>query len=405
MNARVSQFDVKGIRGNDPNVTVLKIAASSAVDASARAQAQGYYVLGVKAQSYTFKRGKRLARHGLSPANLSTELLALLRAGLTLPEAMSALQQRRRSLLASQTIDHICNALREGRSLSRALEDSGDSFSSLFIATIRSSEETGDMIEALSRYLDYDRRMHAVRNTLVSAAIYPAILLIAGALVIAFLLGYVIPRFSRIYTDLGEDHIPAASRALMHLGQLIDQNRPLVACGTIGGLLIIIYAAREPRVLAKLTRWIWSIPVLGARVHLYQLARFSHTLAMLLRGGIGFVPSLDMALGLLQLPSLKEGLVAAKRDISRGQPISASFTRHSLATEIGARMLAAGERTGNMADMMDHIARLYDEELREWVDRFTRLFEPLLMTVIGVTIGIVVLLMYMPIFGLASSIE
>ena len=405
MNTTLAQFDVKGIRGGDPRITLLKIAASSAADAGARAQAQGYYVLGIKAQSRTFEWRHRRARQGLSPANLSAEILALLRAGLTLPEAMSALQQRRRSLSASQTIDHICNALREGRSLSRALEDSGGAFTPLFIATIRSSEETGDIIEALSRYLDYDRRMHAVRNTLVSAAIYPAILLIAGVLVIAFLMGYVIPRFSRIYTDLGEARIPAASRVLMHIGQLIDQNRPLVACGTIGVLLIIVYAVRQPRILARLARWIWSVPVLGTRVHLYQLARFSHTLAMLLRGGIGFVPSLDMALGLLQLPSLKDGLLAAKSDISRGQPISASFARHSLATEIGTRMLAAGERTGNMADMMDHIARLYDEELREWVERFTRLFEPLLMTVIGLTIGVVVLLMYMPIFGLASSIE
>lgn len=405
MSASVSQFEVKGIREGDSGVTLLPIAASSAAEAGARAQAQGYTVIGIGAPSRAMGWRNNRARHGLSAGNLSAELLALLRAGLTLPEAMSALQQRRRSLSATQTIDHICDALREGRSLSRALEDSDGAFSPLYVATIRSSEETGDIIEALSRYLDYDRRMHAVRNALVSAAIYPAILLVAGILVIGFLLGYVIPRFSRIYADLGEDHIPAASRMLMRVGQMIDGNRPAVAGGTIAALLLITFGLRDPRLRARLTRWIWSIPMLGSRLHLYQLARFSHTLAMLLRGGVGFVPSLDMALGLLQLPSLKDGLVGAKVDISRGQPISDSFARHSLATEVGIRMLAAGERTGNMADMMDHIARLYDEELSEWVDRFTRLFEPLLMTVIGLTVGIVVLLMYMPIFGLASSIE
>jgi len=102
---------------------------------------------------------------------------------------------------------------------------------------------------------------------------------------------------------------------------------------------------------------------------------------------------------------LQDNLAAAKRAISEGQPISSSFARHGLAKKIGVRMLAAGERTGNMAEMMDHVARLYDEELGEWIERFTRLFEPLLMTAIGVTIGVLVLLMYLPIFGLASSIE
>jgi general secretion pathway protein F len=318
---------------------------------------------------------------------------------------MSALQTRRRTLAATQTIDRICQALREGRSFSKALEESGAGFTQLFVATIRSSEETGNLAEALTRYLDYDRRMHAVRNTLVSASIYPAVLLIAGFLVVGFLLGYVVPRFSRIYADLGTDRIPAASRVLMHVGQFIDKHRPILACCVAACALLLVYAIRQPTFRTRINRWAWSVPFIGIRLHLYQLARFSHTLAMLLRGGVPFVNSLDMALGLLQLPSLQNNLSAAKRAISEGQPISSSFARHGLATEIGVRMLAAGERTGNMPEMMDHVARLYDEELGEWIERFTRLFEPLLMTAIGVTIGVLVLLMYLPIFGLASSIE
>jgi general secretion pathway protein F len=191
----------------------------------------------------------------------------------------------------------------------------------------------------------------------------------------------------------------------MHVGQFIDKHRPILACCVAACALLLVYAIRQPTFRTRINRWAWSVPFIGIRLHLYQLARFSHTLAMLLRGGVPFVNSLDMALGLLQLPSLQNNLSAAKRAISEGQPISSSFARHGLATEIGVRMLAAGERTGNMPEMMDHVARLYDEELGEWIERFTRLFEPLLMTAIGVTIGVLVLLMYLPIFGLASSIE
>jgi len=318
---------------------------------------------------------------------------------------MGALQKRKRSLADSQVVDRICKALSEGRELSRALEDSGGGFTPLYIATVRSSEQIGNLADALSRYLEYDRRTHAIRNTLVSASIYPIVLLVAGFLVVLFLLGYVVPRFSRIYADLGEDRIPAASRVLMHLGQFTDGHRTAVICSIVAILLVTVLGVRRPAVAARLNQWAWSLPVIGDRLRLYQLARFSHTLAMLLRGGMSFVTSLDMAVDLLRTPSLRASLLRMRREISEGQPISASFARHGLATEVGVRMLAAGERTGNMAEMMDHVARLYDDELATWVERFTRLFEPLLMAVIGLTIGIVVLLMYMPIFGLASSIE
>jgi general secretion pathway protein F len=399
------QFEVKGYRDGITGIARLLITAPSPQEARNQAVADGYYVLNVGRISRSRGSSAGMGRSPLPAANLSAEVLALLRAGLSLPEAMAALQTRRRRADASQIINQICQALKEGRSFSKALEASGAGFSQLFIATIRSSEETGNLVESLTRYLDYDRRMHAVRNALVSASIYPAILLVAGFLVIGFLLGYVVPRFSRIYVDLGKDRIPAASRALMHLGQFIDAHRSALAGCIAVGALLLAQSLRHPLVRSRLTRWAWAVPCIGDRLRLYQLARFSHTLAMLLRGGVPFVNSLEMALGLLHLPSLQKNLLAAKRAISEGQPISNSFARHGLATEIGARMLAAGERTGNMAEMMDHVARIYDEELGQWLDRFTRLFEPLLMTAIGITIGVLVLLMYLPIFGLASSIE
>lgn len=399
------QFEVKGFRDGTNGIARLLIMAPSPQEARDRAVADGYYVLNVGHLPRSRESSGGTRRSVLPAASLSAELLALLRAGLSLPEAMAALQTRRRSAAASQIINQLCQALKEGRSFSKALEESGGGFTQLFIATVRSSEETGDLVESLTRYLDYDRRMHAVRSTLVSASIYPVILLVAGFLVVGFLLGYVVPRFSRIYVDLGKDRIPAASRALMHLGQFIDGHRTILAGCIAAAALVLAQLLRQPIVRSRLTRWAWSVPFIGTRLHLYQLARFSHTLAMLLRGGVPFVNSLEMSLGLLHLPSLQNNLLAAKRDISDGQPISNSFARHGLATDIGARMLAAGERTGNMPDMMDHVARIYDEELGQWLERFTRLFEPLLMTAIGITIGVLVLLMYLPIFGLASSIE
>jgi general secretion pathway protein F len=139
-------------------------------------------------------------------------------------------------------------------------------------------------------------------------------------------------------------------------------------------------------------------------MHIYQLARFYRTLAMLLKGGIPVVTALDMVSGLLQ-PVLQGRLKLASLAIREGQPISRAMEAQELTTPVALRMLRVGERTGNMGEMMERIAGFYDEEMARWVEWFTKLFEPVLMALIGLVIGVIVILMYMPVFDLAGSIQ
>ena len=155
-------------------------------------------------------------------------------------------------------------------------------------------------------------------------------------------------------------------------------------------------------------RWLgaklWKIPAVGSRMRLYQLARFYRTLGMLLRGGTPVVAAIDMASGLLA-PALRPGLARAREAIREGRAISEAMSQHGLVTPVALRMLRVGERSGRMDEMMERIASFLDEEIARWVDWFTRLFEPLLMALIGVAIGAVVVLMYLPVFELAGSIQ
>jgi general secretion pathway protein F len=149
---------------------------------------------------------------------------------------------------------------------------------------------------------------------------------------------------------------------------------------------------------------VWKIPALGETLRIYQLARFYRTLGMLLRGGIPLVTAMQMVASLLQ-PALRNSLQAAERDVREGKAISSAMEQHGMTTSIAIRMLRVGERTGQMGEMMERIGGFYDEEIARAVDWFTRLLEPLLMIVIGMVIGIVVVLMYMPIFELAGNIQ
>lgn len=139
-------------------------------------------------------------------------------------------------------------------------------------------------------------------------------------------------------------------------------------------------------------------------MRVYQLARFYRTLGMLLRGGIPIAKALEMVSGLLQ-PHFRPRVKAAATSIREGRTISSAMEMEGLTTAVGSRMLRVGERTGLMGEMMERIGNFHDEEIARWVEWMTKLIEPLLMAVIGGVIGGIIILMYMPIFGLAGSIN
>jgi general secretion pathway protein F len=139
-------------------------------------------------------------------------------------------------------------------------------------------------------------------------------------------------------------------------------------------------------------------------VRLYHLARFYRTLGMIQRGGIPLITAMDMAGGLLSA-GLQDNLERARTAVKQGLPLSRALGENDLTTPVALRMLRVGERSGRMAEMLERIGAFYDEDMARWVDITTRLFEPLLMVVIGFIIGGVVLLMYLPIFELAGSVQ
>jgi general secretion pathway protein F len=222
-----------------------------------------------------------------------------------------------------------------------------------------------------------------------------------GGLVSLFLLLYVVPRFGRIYEERGSD-LPLFSRWLLAWGQAVDAHGALVL-GALAVLLaaaVYFFRASRERIAAAL----WRLPAVGERLKVYQLARFYRTIGMLVRGGMPLVSALETSAGLLH-PVLRGRLAAAGAAIAEGRKLSESMEANGLTTPVAARMLAVGEQGGNIGEMLESIAAFHDEEMARWVDWFTRLFEPLLMAAIGLVIGAIVILMYMPIFELAGNLQ
>jgi general secretion pathway protein F len=393
-------FDLK-VMGAAGEVSQLRLEARDERSAMQQAEANGYVVLVVRRPSIGFVL-PQLRRSSSFPLLLfSQELLALLESGLALLEALEALSEKEHNTSIRTVLENIITSLKEGRTLSSAFEGLSDIFPTLYVASVRASEKTGDLPEALQRYVQYQSQADVVRKKIINASIYPVLLLVVGTVVTLFLMTYVVPRFSVIY-ESNEKALPWMSQVLMGWGRLWSAHGKLIFLGFILAFTTFIFTVTRPQVRVWLWRQLWMLPTIGERMFMYQLTRFYRTLAMLLKSGIPIVTSLDMVSGLLDA-NLQQRLLQANRDIREGHSISEALEQHGLTTPVALRMLRVGERSGKMGEMMDRIAAFYDEEMARWVEWFARLFEPILMAVIGIMIGAIVVLMYLPVFELADS--
>lgn len=380
----------------------LRVEAADAADASGQARLQGLTVLKVRPAGslagFSFRRRSRF------PVSLfSHELLALLHSGLSLVEAIQTLEEKEARPETRKVLGGVLKHLYEGESFSAAIAHFPEAFPALYVATVRAAERTSDLPQALSRYVAYQEQVEQVRKKAWAASIYPLLLIVVGTLVALFLLGYVTPRFSSIYAD-NLENLPWASRVLMRWGSFVEANflwAVLLLAALLGSF---VYALSRPQMRAHISAWLWRLPGLGEHLRVFQLTRFYRTVGMLLSGGIPVVTALEMAGGLLQ-PELRQRLATAAAGIREGQSLSLSMERAGLTTPVAVRMLRVGEKSGNMGEMMEAVAAFHDEETTRFVDWFTRLFEPLLMVVIGLIIGIIVVMLYLPIFELAGSLE
>ena len=391
-------FQILAVDGQQ-QVVSLKLEAANAAIAADQVRKQGLTLISLESKGLRLPR--RTARF---PATLfSLELLALLEAGLNLVEALQTLAEKEAHGERQEVLSGLLAALHRGEPFSQAVAGFPQHFSPLYVATLKASERTGSMREALGRYIAYQEELERVRKKVVSASIYPAILMIVGALVVGFLMFYVVPRFAAVYEDMA-GNLPFFSQLLLAFGNAVRNHALVISFGFVSFLLLAAWASSQPAFRAWLNTRLWRVPGLGARMKVYQLARLYRTAGMLLKAGIPAVKALEMVRDLLAA-HLRPSLSQARTLIEQGKPMSAAMAAAGLATPVASRMMAVGERGGDMGQMFMQIARFHDDEVARFIDWFTRAFEPILMAVLGTAVGLVVVLMYMPIFELAGSIN
>jgi general secretion pathway protein F len=395
------QFHLRAVNARHDIVALTVEAANEALAIDA-ARSRGLTVVSARRRG-AFLSSWRTRSAAFPVVLFAMELKSLLDAGLNLVEALQTLSEKETRTERQSVLAGILSAIRRGESISQALAHFPEHFPSLFAATLRASERTGSIREALSRYIAYQEELDSVRKKIIAASIYPVILMIVGSLVMAFLMFYVVPRFATVYEDMA-GRLPFFSSLLLAFGRGIEQHGWVIAGALLGIASLCAWSFARAPVRAWLYSRLWLIPAVGERMRIYQLSRLYRTAGMLLRAGIPAVQSLDMVRDLLA-SHLQPRLSRARAMIEQGQSMSAALGATGLTTPVAARMLLVGERSGEMGEMLEQISRFHDDEMSRFIDWFTRAFEPVLMAVLGIAIGLVVVLMYMPIFELAGSIQ
>lgn len=373
--------------------------------AKRRASSQGWRVVGVTVESQALMNTNTASGTAgrFSLLLYSQELLALLEAGLNLTEALATLLAKERQLRSREILSTILEGVREGKSYSNVLELLPEHFPIVYVATVRASERTGDLPQSLRRYIAYQQQFDALRKKLVSAAIYPVMLMVVGAFVALFLLGYVVPKFSAVYESSGRE-MPWMSTVLLGFGKIIHAHGVWVLAGFVLLLAMIILWLRDPKGRASLLDAVLHLPWLAEKAREFRLARFYRAVSLLLASGIALPRALAMVGGMLSA-SQQHALAEARLSVDQGRNLSDALQTVDLTTPVALSLLKVGERSGQLADMLERAAKFHDEDFARWVDWASRLLEPILMTVIGVVIGVIVVLMYMPIFELAGSLQ
>ncbi len=372
-------------------------------------EAKGYFVFAVEgsAEARVRRRLSLLGGSRVKPRSLlvfNQELLALIKAGLPILTALDLLAERTQQPSLRSALLQAREAVKGGAALSAALAQHPRIFSPLYTGALQAGEQSGSLVDALSRYLEYQKLIMSMRQRFRAALTYPAILVVASGAVITFLLTYVVPTFTKIYGDVDAE-LPAATRMLVRLTEQLRGMLPII--GAAGVLLLFGFWRwrATPGGRRATDRVTLNLPLVGDLVRGYLYSRFARTLSMTLGGGIPMIPSLQATFATLGNAYLAEMLQPVIPRVTAGNTLADALGSSRVVPSLLLEMVSVGESSGSLQEMLGHVADLYDAEMDTQLTALSAVIEPIVMIGMGLVVATIVIIMYLPIFHLSSVVR
>ncbi len=335
---------------------------------------------------------------------LNQEFTALLRAGLTIPEALRLAAERPDSPQLSQVLRHVEEAVRDGLSLSEACAQHGDVFDGLYLAALRTGEKTGALPQVLAKYQVNLRHRVELMRKVGHALAYPAFLLITLLVILAVLFVFVLPRFVTLYADFGAQ-LPAPTRTLIWLVEAMPYAAPLLVFLGVAGWMFWQRLQRDEAMRIRIDAFKERIPLLGGIYQHTASAQLARTLGTLLSGGTTLVEAMQITAESLPNRYRAELLNEVRRQVMEGVSLASAMASTNILTSTAVKMIEVGEAGGGLEDMLIEVAVFHEEALSNRLTRMMALIEPILMLLMGVFVGGIIIVMYLPIFYIVDVIK
>lgn len=400
INARI-------IKRDSVAISEVEIASLNLEEARQTLEAEGAVIVSLvevkEIRSGKFSSKRRAGSRALDLSWWCREMVTLLRAGMTVVEAVETMQIQSAGSTQEELQARLLQGLQQGKALSAAMSDC-QIFPRVLVASVIACERTGRLIEALDDFISYQDQLKALQKKSVSAAIYPAMVVTIGMAILLFLLMYVLPRFSKLF-DSFQGEISGTTRLLLNISQFMAHQTPLFLFGVVVLCGVVVVSWRRGGLLAALVRVVQWFPWTKAAVGDFNRAKLYQALGLTLKGGYPLSEAMAVceSLGLSQ--ELTVMVKQARASIEQGHAASLAFSSAGIADPVALRLLHVGERGGQFVVVLQSLAERHAEKFTTFIQRLTTFVEPLLLLVVAMIVGGVVILMYMPIFDIASGIH
>ncbi len=367
---------------------------------------QGFFVYSVKSRRGVLPVGKGLRKKPLKPDQFvifNQQFLTLIKAGLPILKSLSILTKRQKNESFKAMLENIQDRVKSGELLSDAFEAQGN-VSKIYTTTLLAGERSGNLEEVLGRYIAFQRITVSFRKKLISSLWYPALLIVALAVMLTFLMTYVVPQFADLYTTLNAK-LPAITVFMLDIGRGIQHYYYIILAVLAGLVFSVLFWARTDKGSQTLDAVRYRLPLAGEIWMKYQIAMFSRTLSTLLTGGLPLVPSLETASHSINSYKIASNVEYASKRVREGRALSASLEETQFFPDLAIEMIEVGESTGALPTMLNSVAEFYEEDVQNSLSAAMQLIEPAILIFMGITVAIVLLSLYLPIFSLGAQVQ
>jgi type IV pilus assembly protein PilC len=336
-------------------------------------------------------------------AVFSRQFATMINSGLTLLRSLSILVMQTDNKYFSGVIDQIRLDIESGSSLSQALARHPKQFNRLYIAMVRAGETGGNLDKTLDELATSIEKQVELRGKIRSALSYPAMVVVLVSCILLAMLLFIVPIFKKMYDELG-GKLPPATQVLIAVSNVVVHAFPFLIVAVIGAIIGYRRWVRTPRGKAARDRLILRVPIFGGLVRKTAMTRFSGTLATLLSSGVPVLESLEITADTVSNAVVADGVHAIAEGAKHGEPLTRPLAHHPVFPPMVTQMMAVGEETGALDNLLRKVAAFYEQEVSRTVDALTSLLEPLLIVVIGGAVGAMVISLYLPMFDIIKLV-